>query len=151
VLHQLDELGIAENTIVMYSTDNGAELLLWPDGGYTPYRGEKNSNWEGAYRVPMMVRWPAEIAPDQISNEIISHQDWLPTLLAPAGDSNVKEKLKSGMRVGNETYKVHLDGYNFLPHFTGESESGPRNEFIYTSDTGDIIGIRDGDFKIVFK
>jgi arylsulfatase len=151
LLDKLDALGIAENTIVMYSTDNGAELLLWPDGGYTPYRGEKNSNWEGAYRVPMMVRWPARIAPDQISNEIISHQDWMPTLLAAAGDPDIKEKLKNGMRIGAASYKVHLDGYNFLPHFTGESESGPRNEFIYTSDTGDIIGIRDGDFKIVFK
>jgi arylsulfatase len=151
LLDKLDELGIAENTIVMYSTDNGAELVFWPDGGYTPYRGEKNSNWEGAYRVPMMVRWPAHIAPDQISNEIISHQDWLPTLLAAAGDPNVKEKLKEGMRVGGEHYKVHLDGYNFLPHFKGEEDSGPRNEFIYTSDTGDIVGIRDGDYKFVFK
>ncbi len=151
LLDKLDELGITENTIVMYSTDNGAELLLWPDGGYTQFRGEKNSNWEGGYRVPMMVRWPARIEPDQVSNEIISLQDWLPTLLAAAGDSEVKEKLRGGMRVGSTRFKVHLDGYNFLPYFTGAVAEGPRNDFIYTSDTGDIVGIRDGDFKIVFR
>ncbi|MGI9326360.1 MAG: arylsulfatase [Pseudomonadales bacterium] len=151
LLGKLDELGIADNTIVMYSTDNGAELLLWPDGGYTPYRGEKNSNWEGGYRVPLMVRWPARIKPDQVSNEVISHQDWLPTLMAAVGDTDVKQKLKKGMRVGNRTYKVHLDGFNFLPHFEDTSKQGPRKEFIYTSDTGDIVAIRDGDYKIVFK
>ncbi|MEH6581515.1 MAG: arylsulfatase [Halioglobus sp.] len=151
LLQKLDDLGIADNTIVMYSTDNGAELLLWPDGGYTQFRGEKNSNWEGAYRVPMMVRWPASIKPDQVSNEIISHQDWLPTLLAAAGDPDIKAKLKKGTRVGPNKYKVHLDGYNFLPYFTGEETSGPRDQFIYTSDTGDIVGIRNGDFKTVFK
>ena len=99
----------------------------------------------------MMVRWPDEIPGGRISNEIISHQDWLPTLLAAAGDADVKEKLKAGMRVGSNRYKVHLDGYNFLPHFKGESARGPRKDFIYASDTGDIVGIRDGDFKIVFK
>ena len=151
LLDKLDKLGIADNTIVMYSTDNGAELLLWPDGGYTPYRGEKNSNWEGGYRVPMMVRWPAKIKKGQISNEIISHQDWLPTLLAAAGDDKVKQKLKKGMRVGSRKYKVHLDGYNFLPHFTGKEKKGPRKDFIYSSDTGDIVAIRDGDYKMVFK
>ena len=151
LLDKLDELGIADNTIVMYSTDNGAELLLWPDGGYTIYRGEKNSNWEGGYRVPMMVRWPGKIKADQVSNEIISHQDWLPTLLAAAGDPEVKTKLKSGMRAGETKYKVHLDGYNFLPYFMGKEEAGPRKEFIYTSDTGDIVGIRTGDYKVVFK
>jgi arylsulfatase A-like enzyme len=151
LLKKLDDLGIAENTIVMYSTDNGAELLLWPDGGYTQFRGEKNSNWEGAYRVPMMVRWPASIKPDQISNEIISLQDWLPTLLAAVGEPDIKEKLKKGTKVGGNRYKVHLDGYNFLPYFMGEESEGPRNEFYYTSDTGDIVGIRVGDFKTVFK
>ena len=151
LLDKLDQLGIADNTIVMYSTDNGAELLLWPDGGYTIYRGEKNSNWEGGYRVPMMVRWPGKIKADQISNEIISHQDWLPTLLAAAGDPEVKTKLKSGMRAGETKYKVHLDGYNFLPYFMGKEKAGPRKEFIYTSDTGDIVGIRTGDYKVVFK
>jgi arylsulfatase A-like enzyme len=151
LLDKLDDLGIADNTIVMYSTDNGAELLLWPDGGYTPFRGEKNSNWEGGYRVPMMVRWPAQIKADQVSNEVISHLDWLPTLLAAAGDPDVKKKLKSGMRAGDSKYKVHLDGYNFLPYFTGKEQTGRRNEFIYTSDTGDIVGIRSGDYKTVFK
>jgi arylsulfatase len=151
LLKKLDDLGIAENTIVMYSTDNGAELLLWPDGGYTQFRGEKNSNWEGAYRVPMMVRWPAAIKPDQISNEIISVQDWLPTLLAAVGEPDIKAKLKKGTRVGGNRYKVHLDGYNFLPYFMGEESEGPRNEFYYTSDTGDIVGIRLGDYKAVFK
>jgi arylsulfatase len=151
LLKKLDDLGIADNTIVMYSTDNGAELAFWPDGGYTPYRSEKNSNWEGGYRVPMMVRWPNKIPGGRISNEIISQQDWFPTLLAAVGDDQVKEKLKKGMKVGDKTFKVHLDGYNFLPHFTGKSDKGPRKDFIYASDTGDIVGIRDGDIKLVFK
>ncbi len=151
LLAKLDELGIADNTIVMYSTDNGAELAFWPDGGYTPFRGEKNSNWEGGYRVPMMVRWPGKIEAGQVSNEIIAMMDWMPTLLAAAGDPNVKEKLKNGMRVGGERYKVHLDGYNFLPYFTGQAEKGPRDDFIYSSDTGDIVGVRDGDYKLVFR
>ncbi len=151
LLAKLDELGIADNTIVMYSTDNGAELALWPDGGYTPYRGEKNSNWEGGYRVPMMVRWPDKIKPGQVSNEIIAMMDWMPTLLAAAGDDEVKAKLKQGMRVGGERYKVHLDGYNFMPYFTGAVDTGPRQEFIYTSDTGDIVALRNGDWKLVFR
>jgi arylsulfatase A-like enzyme len=151
LLDKLDSLGIADNTMVMYSTDNGAELLLWPDGGYTMFRGEKNSNWEGGYRVPMMVKWPAQIKPNQISNEIISLQDWLPTMLAAAGDPDVKAKLKKGMQVGNRQFKVHLDGYNFLPHFQDTSKPGPRKDFIYASDTGDIVAIRDGDYKMVFR
>jgi len=151
LLDKLDELNLTENTIVMYSTDNGAELLLWPDGGYTPFRGEKNSNWEGAYRVPMMVRWPAKIKAGQVSNEIIAMMDWLPTFLAAAGDPDVKAKLKKGMKVGDKTFKVHLDGYNFLPHFTGEEASGPRKEFIYTSDTGEIVALRYEDYKVVFR
>ena len=151
LLAKLDELGITDNTIVMYSTDNGAELALWPDGGYTPYRGEKNSNWEGGYRVPMMVRWPEKIKAGQVSNEIIAMMDWMPTLLAAADDNKVKEKLKKGMRARNRQYKVHLDGYNFLPYFTGATEKGPRQEFIYTSDTGDIVALRDGDWKLVFR
>ena len=151
LLDKLDELSIADNTIVMYSTDNGAELALWPDGGYTIYRGEKNSNWEGGYRVPMMVRWPAKINKAQVSNEIIAMQDWMPTLLAAAGDSNVKSSLKKGMQVGSRQFKVHLDGYNFLPYFLNPTGKGPRNEFIYSSDTGDIVAIRDGDYKLVFR
>jgi arylsulfatase len=151
LLKKLDDLGITDNTIVMYSTDNGGELALWPDGGYTPYRGEKNTNWEGGYRVPMMVRWPSKIKGGRISNEIISQLDWLPTLMAAVGDDQVKQKLKKGMQVGDMTYKVHLDGYNFLPHFLNDAEPGPRREFIYSSDTGDIVAIRDGDVKLVFR
>ena len=151
LLAKLDELGIADNTIVMYATDNGAELLAWPDGGYTPFRGEKNSNWEGGYRVPMMVRWPDRIKAGQVSNEVIAMMDWMPTLVAAAGDDDIKDKLKKGMQVGSESFKVHLDGYNFLPYFTAQEEEGPRNEFIYASDTGDIVAIRDGDYKLVFR
>ncbi|MCZ6502570.1 MAG: arylsulfatase [Gammaproteobacteria bacterium] len=151
LLDKLDTLGIADNTIVMYSTDNGAELMLWPDGGYTMFRGEKNTNWEGGYRVPMTVKWPTKIKKGQVSNEIISLQDWMPTLLAAAGDADVKAKLKKGMQVGNRKFKVHLDGYNFLPHFIDTSKKGPRKEFIYSSDTGDIVAIRDGDYKLVFR
>jgi arylsulfatase A-like enzyme len=151
LLKKLDDLGIADNTIVMYSTDNGAELIFWPDGGYTQFRGEKNTNWEGGYRVPMMVRWPAKIKAGQVSNEIIAMMDWMPTLLAAVGEPDVKGKLKKGMRVGGEKYKVHLDGYNFLPYFTGQEAKGPREEFVYSSDTGDIVAIRDGDYKMVFR
>jgi len=151
LLDKLDDLGIADNTIVMYSTDNGAELMMWPDGGYTMFRGEKNSNWEGGYRVPMMVKWPGKIKSNQVSNEMISLQDWMPTLLAAAGEPDVKAKLKKGMQVGNRQFKVHLDGYNFLPHFLDTSKPGPRKEFIYSSDTGDIVAIRDGDYKMVFR
>jgi arylsulfatase A-like enzyme len=151
LLAKLDELGIADNTIVMYSTDNGAELALWPDGGYTPYRGEKNSNWEGGYRVPMMVRWPDQIEAGQVSNEIIAMMDWMPTLLAAAGEQDIKSRLMKGTRVGGKEYKVHLDGYDFLPYFTGKADNGPRKEFIYTSDTGDIVGYRYNDWKLVFR
>lgn len=151
LLDKLDTLGITDNTLVMYSTDNGAELMMWPDGGYTIFRGEKNTNWEGGYRVPMMVKWPAKIKQGQVSNDVISLQDWMPTFLAAAGDDNVKAKLKQGMQVGNRKFKVHLDGYNFLPHFMDLSQEGPRKEFIYSSDTGDIVAIRDGDFKMVFR
>ncbi len=151
LLDKIDKLGIADNTIVMYTTDNGAELMLWPDGGYTPFRGEKNSNWEGGYRVPMMVRWPGKIKKGQISNEIISLQDWMPTLMAAVGDTKVKAKLKKGLQVGKQKFKVHLDGYNFLPHFLDTSKAGPRKDFIYSSDTGEVVAIRDGDYKIIFR
>ena len=151
LLDKLDELGIADNTIVMYTTDNGAELMLWPDGGYTLFRGEKNTNWEGGYRVPMLVRWPAKIKKHQVSNEIIAMMDWMPTLLAAAGDPNVKAKLKKGMQVGGRKYKVHLDGYNFLPHFMDTRKPGPRHEFIYSSDTGEIVALRKDDYKYIFR
>ena len=126
MLDLLDELGIAKDTIVMYSTDNGPHMNTWPDGAMTPFRNEKNSNWEGAFRVPMMVRWPGKIKAGTVSNEMIAHQDWLPTLLAAAGEPAIGEKLKKGHTAGDKTFKVHLDGYNFLPHFTGKAEKGPR-------------------------
>ena len=122
VLKALDDAGIADNTFVMYSTDNGPHMNTWPDGAMTPFRNEKNSNWEGAYRVPCMVRWPGKIKPGSVSNQIVGHHDWLPTLLAMAGDTDVNEKLLKGYKVGDMTYKVHLDGYNLVPYLTGQAE-----------------------------
>ena len=150
LLDLLDELGIADNTIVYYSTDNGAETFTWPDGGTTPFRGEKNTNWEGGYRVPAMIRWPGVIEPGQISNEIISQLDWLPTFLAAAGEPNVKEELLVGKQVGDRTFKVHLDGYNFLPYLQGETDVGPRREFFYFNDDGNLVGLRYNNWKVVF-
>jgi arylsulfatase len=151
LLDKLDELGITENTIVMYSTDNGAELLSWPDGGMIPFAGEKNTTWEGGFRVPMVVRWPSKIKPGQISNEIISMEDWLPTLLASAGDSNIKDKLLKGYRAGDMTYKVHIDGYNFLPYFLGQEKEGPREEMYYFTDGGSLSAFRYKDWKLMFS
>ena len=150
LLDLLDELGIADNTIVYYSTDNGAETFTWPDGGTTTFRGEKNTNWEGGYRVPAMVRWPGVIEPGQVSNEIISQLDWLPTIMAAVGEPNVKEELLAGKQVGDRTFKVHLDGYNFLPYFRGETDVGPRREFFYFSDDGNLVGLRYNNWKVVF-
>ncbi len=150
MLDLLDELGIAEDTIVMYSTDNGPHMNTWPDGAMTPFRNEKNSNWEGAFRVPEMVRWPGKIKAGTVSNEIISHTDWLPTLVAAAGDAEISEKLKKGYKVGDKTFKVHIDGYNFLPYFTGQEEKGPRQGIIYFSDDGDLVGLRYDNWKFVF-
>ena len=150
LLDKLDELGIADNTIVMYSTDNGAEVFSWPDGGTTQFRGEKNDNWEGGFRVPMVMRWPGVIKPGSVTNEIYSHLDVIPTLLAAVGDDKIKEKLKAGTRIGNKKYNVHLDGYNFLPYLKGEDEKGPRKEIFYSSDTGDLLNLRYNNWKIVF-
>jgi arylsulfatase A-like enzyme len=150
VLDKLDELGLADDTIVMYSTDNGPHMNTWPDAAMTPFRNEKNSNWEGAYRVPAMVRWPGKIEPGSVSNEIMSHIDWMPTLLAAAGDPDVKDKLLTGHQAGSKTFKVHLDGYNFLPYWTGQEEFGPRKEFFYFSDDGDLTGLRYDNWKVVF-
>ena len=150
MLNQLDELGIAENTIVFYSTDNGVHYNTWPDAGITPFRSEKNSNWEGAYRVPAMVRWPGKIKPGTVSNEIMSHLDWMPTLVAASGDTELKQRLLKGTRVGDKRAKLHLDGYNFLPYLTGKTEKGPRNEFHYLDDEGNPVGVRVGDWKIVY-
>ena len=150
MLNQLDALGIAENTIVFYSTDNGVHFNTWPDAGVTPFRSEKNTNWEGGFRVPAMVRWPGKIAPGQVSNEIMSHLDWMPTLVAAAGDVGLKDKLLEGTRIGRKQSKLHLDGYNFLPYLTGQAENGPRREFHYLNDEGMPVGVRVGDWKIVF-
>ena len=153
-LDVLDELGIADKTIVHYSTDNGPHMNTWPDAGMTPFWGEKNTNWEGAWRVPSMVRWPGLIEPGSVSNEIMHHMDWLPTYLAAAGRPTVKEELLDGITVaevgGGREYRVHLDGYNFLPYFSGEEERGPRNEIFYFSDDGDLMSLRFNDWKLTF-
>jgi arylsulfatase len=146
----LDELSIAENTIVMYSTDNGPHMNTWPDGAMTPFRSEKNTNWEGAFRIPCMVRWPGKIPAGVVSNEIVQHHDWLPTFLAAAGEPEVIDKLKSGHRIGDMTYRVHIDGYNLLPYLTGEATESPRKGFIYFSDDGDIVALRFDNWKVVF-
>jgi arylsulfatase len=150
LLDLVDELNIANDTIVFYSTDNGPHMNSWPDAGMTPFRNEKNSNWEGAFRVPAMVRWPGKIKPGSVSNEIVSHLDWLPTLLAAAGEPDIKSKLKAGHRAGNKTFKVHLDGYNQLAHLTGQSAKSARAEFFYFSDDGDLVGVRYDNWKLVF-
>jgi len=125
--------------------------MSWPDGGMIPFRGEKNTTWEGGFRVPMMVRWPGKIKPGQVSNEIISQEDWLPTLVAVAGDSNIKQKLLKGHQAGNMNYKVHLDGYNMLPYFTGEAKEGPRKEMFYFTDDGSFSALRYGQWKLMFS
>jgi arylsulfatase len=150
LLDQLDQLGIAENTIVFYSTDNGVHYNTWPDAGITPFRSEKNSNWEGAYRVPAVARWPGRIRPGQVSTEVMSHLDWMPTLAAAAGDPELKQRLLQGTRIGGKQARLHLDGYNFLPYLTGEAERGPRRSFIYHNDAGMPVCVRTGDWKVVY-
>ena len=149
LLDKLKELGLEENTIVMYSTDNGAEEFSWPDGGTTPFRGEKATNWEGGYRVPCAIRWPGVIKPGTVSNEVFSHEDMLPTLLAAAGVPDVKEQLLKGMKVGDKSFKVHLDGYNITDALAGKTAS-PRKEFFYFNDDGSLVGLRVNQWKIVF-
>ena len=149
MLDKLDELGIAEDTIVMYSTDNGPHYNSWPDAGITPFRAEKNTNWEGGWRVPAFVRWPGVIKPGTVYNDIVSHQDWLPTLLAAAGEPEISAKLLKGHDANGKTYNVHIDGYNMLPYLSGEAEKSPREFFFYISDDGDIMAIRIGDWKVV--
>jgi len=150
VLKALDDAGIADNTFVMYSTDNGPHMNSWPDGAMTPFRSEKNSNWEGAYRVPAMVRWPGKIKAGTSSNKMISHLDWLPTLAAIAGDTEVTEKLLRGDKIGDMTYKVHPDGYNLVPYLTGQVEKSPRDSFIYCNDDQQVVGLRYDNWKLVF-
>ena len=149
-LKQLDDLGVADNTIVFYSTDNGPHMNTWPDAAMTPFRGEKNSNWEGGWRVPSMVRWPGKIKAGAVSNQIMHHMDWLPTFLAAAGEPDVKEKLLQGHRAIGRKYKVHLDGYNFLPFLTGQTQEAPRREIFYFTDDGDLSALRYNDWKLIF-
>jgi arylsulfatase len=150
LLDQLDDLGVADNTIVFYSTDNGVHYNTWPDAGITPFRSEKNSNWEGAYRVPAVARWPGKIKPGQVSTEVMSHLDWMPTLVAAAGDPDLKQNLLKGTRIGNKNSKLHLDGFNFLPYLTGAADKGPRRSFVYHNDGGMPVCVRVGDWKVVY-
>ena len=150
MLDFLDELGIADNTFVQYSTDNGPHMNTWPDAGNTPFRNEKNSSWEGAYRVPCMVRFPGKIKAGSVSNDIISHQDWFPTILAIAGEPDIAEKLKKGHKIGKKTFKVHLDGYNLLSHLTGKEAESPRKLFVYFTDDGDVSALRYDNWKLLF-
>jgi arylsulfatase A-like enzyme len=149
-LQKLDALGIADNTIVFYSTDNGPHYNTWPDAAATPFRGEKNTNWEGGWRVPAMVRWPGRIEPGQWNNQIVHHMDWLPTFLAIAGAPDIKDKLLTGYEANGRDYKVHLDGYDILPMLTGEANKSPRHEIFYFSDDGDLTALRYDDWKILF-
>jgi len=150
ILNALDEAGIADNTIVIYSTDNGPHMNSWPDAAMTPFRGEKNTGWEGAFRVPFMVRWPGHIEAGSVSNDIMSHLDWMPTLLAAAGAPDVKEKLLTGYKANSKRFKVHLDGYNFLPYLTGETTASPRESYFYFSDDGDLLAMRYNNWKLHF-
>ena len=150
LLDCLDELGIADDTIVIYSTDNGPHANSWPDGATTPFRSEKNTGWEGAFRVPEMIRWPGRIPAGVVSNEIVQHHDWLPTFLAAAGEPTIVDKLKQGHTIDSKTYHVHIDGYNLLPYLTGAADESPRRGLIYFSDDCDVLGIRYENWKVVF-
>ncbi|MDR3622928.1 MAG: arylsulfatase [Paludisphaera borealis] len=150
ILKALDDLEIADDTIVLYTTDNGPHANSWPDGATTPFRSEKDTNWEGAFRVPCMIRWPGKIKPGAVSNEIVSGLDWLPTFLAAAGEPDVKEKLLKGHEAAGKTFKVHLDGYNQLPYLTGEQERSARKQFFYFNDDGDLVAMRHENWKVVF-
>jgi arylsulfatase len=151
LLKVVDDLGIGNNTIVIYTTDNGPHQNSWPDAGTTPFRSEKNTNWEGAFRVPCLIRWPGRIQPGSVSNDIVSGLDWLPTLMAAAGDPEIKDKLLKGYQVGSKTAKVHLDGYNQLPYLTGQQPNSARKEFIYFNDDGDLVALRYENWKFVFE
>jgi arylsulfatase len=150
LLDLVDELGIADNTIVMYSTDNGPHMNTWPDGAMTPFRNEKNSNWEGAFRIPLLMRWPGKIPAGVVVNDIVQHHDWLPTFLAAAGEPDIVEKLKKGHKAGDKSFKVHIDGYNLLPFLTTKGERSPRKGFMYFSDDGDLVAVRFDNWKVVF-
>ena len=151
LLKKLDELKLADNTIVVYGTDNGAEVMSWPDGGATPFRGEKATNWEGGFRTPCLIRWPGVIKPGTVYNDFFAHEDFLPTFAAAAGDTNIVDRCMTGCQEGGKTFKVHLDGYNLLPYFKGEAKESPRHEFLYWSDDGDLMAIRVNQWKVAFK
>ena len=151
ILKAVDDLGIGNNTIVLYTTDNGPHQNSWPDAGTTPFRSEKNTNWEGAFRVPCMIRWPGRIAAGSVSNELISALDWLPTLMAAAGEPDIKTKLLNGHQAAGKTFKIHLDGYNQLPYLTGQQPNSARKEFIYFNDDGDVVAVRYENWKVVFE
>lgn len=150
LLAKLDELGITDNTLVMYSTDNGAETFTWPDGGITPFHGEKGTTWEGGFRAPCAIRWPGVIKPGSIYNDIFSHEDMLPTILAAAGDPDVKEKLLKGHEANGKVFRTHLDGYNLMPYFKGEVEKGPRNSIFYFDQGGNLNALRVNNWKLHF-
>ena len=150
LLDYLDKLGLAEDTLVICSTDNGPHRNSWPDGGMTPFRSEKNTNWEGAFRIPLVVRYPGKIKPGSVSNEIVQHHDWLPTFLELAGNKTVVEDLKKGVKAIDRTYKNHIDGVSLLSYLTGKTDKSPRKMFMYISDDGDVLGIRYDNWKVVF-
>ena len=150
ILKAVDDLGIANDTIVLYTTDNGPHQNSWPDAGTTPFRSEKNTNWEGAFRVPCLIRWPGRIQPGSVSNETISALDWLPTLMAAAGDPNITDKLLKGYQAGSKTFKVHLDGYNLVPYLTGQATKSPRDSFFYINDDQQLTCLRYDNWKFVF-
>ncbi len=150
LLAKLDELGIADDTVVLYTTDNGPHFNSWPDAGITPFRSEKNTNWEGGWRVPAFARWPGKFPAGTILNDLVTHQDWLPTLLSAAGEKDVVDKLLKGHQAGDKTFKVHIDGFDMLPYLTGEAKESPRESVFYFSDDGDLLALRFGDWKMVF-
>jgi arylsulfatase len=151
LLKLVDDLGVADNTVVVYTTDNGAEAFTWPDGGTTPFRGEKATNWEGGFRVPCLIRWPGVIKPGTVVNDVCAHEDFIPTFAAAVGDENdLADKLKKGHTLNGKSFKVHLDGYNLLPFFKGDTKESPRKEFLYWSDDGDLLALRVGPWKAAF-
>jgi arylsulfatase len=151
LLKKLDDLGVADNTIVVYTTDNGAEVMTWPDGGGTPFKGEKATNWEGGFRVPTCIRWPGVLKPGTVYSDIFAHEDLIPMFAAAAGEPDLVAKVKKGYEAGGKTFKVHLDGYNLIPFFTGELKESPRKEFLYWSDDGELMAIRVNQWKVSFK
>jgi arylsulfatase len=151
LLKKLDDLGIANDTIVVYTTDNGAEVMSWPDGGTTPFKGEKATNWEGAFRVPTLIRWPGVVKAGTVYNDMFAHEDFVPTFAAAGGNPDVVAQCTKGCQLGKKSFKVHLDGFNLVPFFKGEAKESPRQEFLYWSDDGDLLAIRVRDWKVAFK